>query len=96
MPNDGDREGTDKGIQNVQDNRIPIIPQGPITRSRANKLRHLMISYIQEHEDKWNFDVLRHGKDEEQVDKKLFYIEDLMENNYGSLEAKSTTAIIGN
>jgi hypothetical protein len=55
-----------------------------------------MMSYIQEHEEKWNFDALRLGKDEEQVAKNLFYIEDLMENNYGSLEAKSTTTGIGN
>jgi hypothetical protein len=75
---DGDRKGTDKGIQNVRDNGIPIIPQGPITRLRTNKLRHSIMSYIQEHEDKWNFDVLMHGKDEEQVSKNLFYIKDLI------------------
>jgi hypothetical protein len=40
--NDGDREGTAKDIQNVQDDGIPIIPQGPIIRSRTNKLRHSM------------------------------------------------------
>jgi hypothetical protein len=55
-----------------------------------------MLNYIQEHEEKWNFDVLRHGNDEEQIAKNLFYSEDLMENNYGSLEAKSTTTGIGN
>jgi hypothetical protein len=43
---DGDREGTDKSIQNVQDDGIPIIPQGLITHSRANKLRHSIMSYI--------------------------------------------------
>jgi hypothetical protein len=90
---DGDQECADKGIQN---DGISIIPQGPITRLRTNKLRHSMISYIQEYKDKWNFDVLRHDKDDEQVAKNLFYIENLMENNYGSLEAKFTTTGIGN